>query len=201
MLSFDESLHKYTWHGNTVPSVTQILNVLGCYEGVPVDALAIASARGTAVHKATELYDMGVLDWATVDDEVLGYLEGYIKFIDDYKPEIISIEERMYHDKLGYAGTPDRFYVIKGSLACVDLKSSFKLMPATAPQTAAYVELKNQGLKSTDKIKKRYGLRLSKDGNYELKEYKSPTDFSLFISCLNVVRWKQEHNKNFDFLT
>jgi len=200
MLEFNEERHEYTWNGVIVPSVTQVLQVLGGYEGIPKMILRKAATRGTAVHKATELYDLGTLDWGTVSDEIFGYLEGWMKFMDDKKPELLSVEKLNYHEKLGFAGAMDRTMILDGKKSILDIKSSFKLMPATAPQTAAYLEMENQHIKkSADKFKKRYGLKLTKDGNYELKEYRGATDFSMFISSLNVLKWKVQHSK-YDFI-
>lgn len=200
MLEFDEKEHRYTWHGKPVPSVTQCLNVLGGYEGIPRHILAVAASRGTKVHKATEFYDLGVLDWSTVSDEIFPYLEAYMNFLDDKKPEIIEIEKRSYHEKLGFAGTMDRIYILDGVKCIVDLKSSVKLMPAVGPQLAAYLELENQHeKKKSEQIKKRFGLKLKADGSYELQEYKDLQDLNAFLSCLNVVKWKVKNSKNFDF--
>lgn len=200
MLEFDEAEHKYTWNGKLVPSVTQALQVLGGYEGIPKHVLKKAADRGTAVHLATELYDQGTLDWSTVSEEVFGYLEGWMQFLDDKKPELLEIEKKNFHPKLLYAGTMDRILVLDGVKSVLDIKSSFMLMPATAPQTAAYQEVENHYIKDrTEKIKKRYGLKLTPDGRYELKEYRKTTDLSTFKSCLNVLRWRVEHN-DYDFL-
>lgn len=69
-------------------------------------------------------------------------------------------------------------------------------MPSTGPQTAAYTAIHNANTPTkSDHIKKRYGLRLTKDGNYQLKEYKDAGDFNLFVSALNCWRWCQRHNQ------
>jgi len=192
MLEFDEAKHLYTWSGKPVPSVTQVLAVLGGYEGIPAEILRRAAERGTAVHRATEDYDKGTLNWGEVSDEVYGYLSAWQEFRDRVKPEILEIEGRDYHEKLGYAGTRDRIMILSGKLSVVDLKSSWKLMPATGPQTAAYAEQWNA--RNKDKIKKRYGLRLAADGKYELSEYKDAHDLNTFLSCLNVTKWKMKHH-------
>jgi hypothetical protein len=172
VLEFNEERHEYTWNGKRVPSVTQALQLLGGYEGIPMRVLEKAATRGTAVHKATELYDLGTLDWSTVSDEVFGYLEGWMKFLEVEKPEIIEVEKLNYHEKFMYAGAMDRTMILRGKKAILDIKSSFMLMPSCAPQTAAYLEMENQHIKAAkDKFKKRYGLRLTPDGDYELKEW------------------------------
>lgn len=196
MLEFNESTHTYTLNGVIVPSVTSVLSILGGYEGIPLQTLQRAAERGTAVHKATELSDLGTLDYSGLDDEVLGYLMGWHKFLDDKKPEIVTVEKQVFHPSLLYAGTFDRELVLDGHLSILDIKSSAKLMPATAPQTAAYAEAVNGHRKNkADQVKRRYGLRLTADGNYELKQYKDPSDMNVFLSCLIVFRWVETHNQ------
>ena len=195
MLEFNESTHTYTLNGVIVPSVTSVLSILNGYEGIPLQTLQRAAERGTAVHKATELSDLGELDYGSLDDEISGFLLGWHKFLDDKKPELVAVEKQVYHPSLRYAGTLDRELVLDGKLSVLDIKSSYKLMPATAPQTAAYAEASNAHRKAkSDHIKNRYGLRLTADGNYELQQYKDATDMNVFLSCLNVVRWLEKHN-------
>lgn len=190
MLEFIEETHTYLLDGVVIPSVTQILDILGGYEVIPKAVLQKAADRGTAVHKATELSDLGELDYSDLDDEILGYLMGWHKFLDDKKPELVAIEHRTHHDGFKYAGTLDRELILDGYLSVLDIKSSFRLMPTTAPQTAAYMEAVNWHRKSkSDHIKRRYGLRLTKDGQYELERYKDPADINIFMSALNCYRW------------
>jgi hypothetical protein len=201
ILTFDEPTHRYELDGVVLPSVTQILQVLGGYEGIPKHILDIAAARGTAIHRATELEDLGTLDYGSLDDELIPYLMAWQKFKDDTKPELIGIEVRGYHPLLKYAGGYDRTLVLgsgryKGTLSVLDLKSSWQMMPATAPQTAAYQEMINAHEKDkSNHVKQRLGLQLKRDGNYELHPYKDPADYNTFVSCLNVVRWKEKHQK------
>lgn len=193
-LVFDPVKHEYWLNGVKLPGVTGTLSILGGYEGIPKHILDAASERGTAVHKVTELSDQGTLDYSELDDELLGYLMGWHKFLDDKKPELITVEGMIHHPTLLYAGTFDRELILDGHLSILDIKSSFKLMPSTAPQTAAYAEAVNAHRKNkSDHAKRRYGLRLTKDGDYELKRYSDGTDFNIFISCLNVHRWIQKH--------
>ena len=60
--TFDPIEHIYRFDGQRVPSVTQILEPLIDYSGVPNGVLQYAADRGTAVHLATEFYDDGDLD-------------------------------------------------------------------------------------------------------------------------------------------
>ena len=194
-LIFRESDHTYWLGEKKLPGVTTILSILGGYEGVPKHLLERAARRGTAVHKMTELDDAGELDVGALSDEMIGYLSAWQDFKRIVRPEICDAEVQGHHAKLLYAGTRDRCLAIKGKLGILDIKSSYMLMPTTGPQTAAYAEIFNQGVARADQAKKRWGLRLAKDGSYELKEYTDAGDMTTFVSCLNLYRWAEKHNK------
>lgn len=204
-LTFDEPTHTYRLDGIVVPSVTSILKVLGGYEGIPQHILDKAAARGSAIHKATEFYDNDTLDWTSLDDELIDYVNAWGNFREDTGAEIIEIEQRTYHPALKVAGTPDRVLVLKkrlkglgpvGRLTLADIKSSWQMMPATGPQTAAYTEFRNAHVKAaSDKVKDRLGVQLKRDGTYEVHHYNDPSDWNTFVSCLNVTRWKEKYRK------
>ncbi len=192
LLTFDAASHTYRHDGQVVPSVTQVLQILPAYKGVPADVLAKAAARGTAVHKATEQYDDGSLDVAALDDELLPYLDAYEQFLHDHQPETIAVESRVWHPLLRYAGTEDREWLLAGVRCSVDLKTCVAMLPGIGPQTAAYMEAKNQGRPAADKIKRRYGLQLKKDGSYALHPYKDKGDFNIFVACLTLHRFQEK---------
>lgn len=195
-LIFKPEDHSYWLNGERLPGVTSTLKYISGYDKIPRHILDKAAERGTAVHLACELHDKGTLDYASLDDEILGYLMGYMAFLDDKKPEIIGIEQPIHHPTLLYAGTYDRELILDGHLSTLDLKSSWQMMPATGPQTAAYAEAQNAHRKSkSDHVKRRYGLKLKPDGTYELHQFKETTDWNTFLSCLNLVRWQQKHQK------
>jgi hypothetical protein len=197
--SFDPVAHVYTLDGKKLPGVTSILALLGGYEGIPERVLRKAADRGTAVHAVTEMDDAGTLDYGSLDDELTGYLMGWHRFKDEMKPEILDAEVPGYHSRMLYAGTRDRRLILHGKrgakLSILDIKSSYMLMPSTGPQTAAYAEIYNETAPKDEQAKNRYGLRLTKDGNYELHEYKDPGDFNVFVSALNCFRFVEKHNK------
>lgn len=192
-LEFHPRDHTYTKGGVLVPGVTTVLNILDTYAGIPAGVLEYAARLGTAVHKATELDDLGTLDEATVADEIWPYLLGYRAFRRDFELEQIDpsrVERRVFHAKAWYAGTLDRLLVIDGEISVVDIKSTRQLMPSTGPQTAAYLHAWNYRRQVDLKAKRRYALQVTDDGDYNLKEYKDAGDFGLFMACLALHNWK-----------
>jgi hypothetical protein len=189
-LTFNEEKHQYAFQGKPVPGVTTALQVLGGYAGIPKHILDNAARRGTAVHRATELYDDGTLDYSTLDDEIYPYLTAWEQFLHDKKPEIIEVETVVYHPKFGYAGTLDRGLILDGERGILDIKSCVEMQRSTGPQTAAYLAARNERIEDKKlHYKKRWGLQLKKDGTYEIHPYKDAGDLNVFLSCLTVYKF------------
>ncbi|APQ14697.1 hypothetical protein BJP27_24290 (plasmid) [Pseudomonas oryzihabitans] len=202
MLTFDEATHTYRLGDEELPSVTTILKPLSSYGDVPMPILEAAAERGTRVHRAVELLCQDRLDWTTVDDELIPYLEAWLAFCDAMRPEFIATEKRTYHPTAKYAGTLDLELVLHGKpkakLAVLDVKSCIQVMPTTGPQTAAYQHAENATRKkAADQIKERYALRLGRDGKFDLIPYAaSPVaDLNDFMACLRVLRFKQQNHR------
>lgn len=193
-LRFDAATHSYYIGNEKLPGVTSILSILGGYENVPKKLLEVASQRGTAVHTLTERDDDGTLDYASLSDELTGYLLGWQKFKDEKKPIMLDAEVPGYHPTLKFAGTRDRRIVIGKKVGILDIKSSYMLMPTTGPQTAAYKEIWNATAPKDEQVKHRWGLKLTKDGDYLLHEYTDALEWNTFVSCLNCYRFMQRHN-------
>ena len=195
-LTFDEMSHTYRWNDVVVPSVTQVLRFIDGMEHAPVDRVMVAGIRGTLVHKATEVYDKG--GTPTLVDETRPYFEAYLAFLSDYRNELgtkgqrwESIEERLIHPLLQYAGTADRVGVIYGERAVLDIKTSARLAPAVGAQLAGYRAALNERRVKKDRVIRRYALQLRRDGKYDLREYSDDQDMHIFRACLDIYRWRE----------
>ncbi len=192
-LVFNPEKHRYTLGGIVLPSVTQIIQEAGLVDlsHIPADVLRRASDFGTAVHKATELYDKNDLDEETLDPSLKGPLQAWIKFVIDLKFKIEEIEPLMYSRKYMFAGTPDRIGTILRDKALLDFKTGPTLPRSIALQTAGYTCMYNEARGNADRIKRRLAVQLLENGSYKIQEYKDKTDERVFLSCLNVVNWKR----------
>lgn len=188
MLEFEPVSHTYTLDGKRLPSVTQVLQIVGGYEGIPERVMEAARERGDAVHLATEFHDRGVLDAASIPAEIIGYFDAYLRFMDESQFVVTDIEQRVWSAKRGFAGTADRFGTMSKTSCVLDIKCTAQHMPAAALQTAAYqfAALESFGIVA----KARFSLLLKPDGHYSLKEHTDPSDLSVFLSCLQVHIWK-----------
>lgn len=196
MFEFDEPTHVYRLNGVVIPSVTTILRPLYDFRMIDPAILHAKAALGTAVHRACELLDNDDLDQETDEgkaglEPIAGYLAGYVKFKAEVRPVVLENESRLFHPVHRYAGTIDRRYTINRDLWDIDLKSTVAMSPLVGLQTAAYSELfKANG----DRRRPRRGaLQLFPDGKYKLWEFKDPSDIAVFLSLLNIHRFKERH--------
>jgi len=195
MIHFDEATHTYSLDGKKLPSVTEICGLLNNWGDINPAILMQAARRGTVVHEYCELVDYGVdEDGIECEPELAGYVIAYMRFLRDYKPLWECVEQKVYSDQFGFAGTLDRFGTIDGKPVLLDIKTSSsvgKLQKIIwACQLSAYVLL----LAKEGEDIRRWNLVLKRDGKYQLidaseseKKY-AFSGFSLFNTLLLI--WK-----------
>jgi hypothetical protein len=194
---FDQKSHIYHLNGKIIPSVTRILADTGIYDykGVPPEVMEAARLFGQACHRLTELYDLETLDMVTVNTPLIPYLTAWQKFRADFKVVIYPswIEKPICSYKYQFGTIPDRICSIGNKVTLVEVKSTATIQPAVGIQLAGQeiaVE-ENYG-----KVRQRIAVQLKSDGTYSIKEFKNPSDKSIFISALNLWRWREENLKN-----
>ena len=167
-IEFNEEKHIYTVDGKVYPSVTDICSPITAdhYGNINSAVLEMASRRGTAVHEATELIDLGTMP--EDDPEIDGYVNAYLDFLLDYSPHWEYIEYIGYHNEFGgYCGTVDRAGRVGSEYWVMDIKTTAspnkEQYIATCCQTEAYALMIDK-----DCICKRKILYLRKDGSYRL---------------------------------
>lgn len=198
MIQFDPASHSYTLEGRCLPNVTSIMEPLCEYTRIPRHVLDAAAMRGQHVHRACELYLWGLLDERSLDEEYIPYLEAFKRFLSETGFVAESIEERVYHKTLLYAGTMDLGGVLPGrgrkgdKRALIDIKTTFKLMASVGPQTAAYADAWASHRPKEQHFEERYGLQLKKDGTYKLQPFKSLNDSNVFRSCLAIYNFMNQ---------
>lgn len=194
MLTFDADKHEYKWDGVVVPSVTQILRPLADFSAIPPDVLETARQRGVAVHAAVALEIAEDLDWHSLDEAIVGYVEAWCAFRDNmhlHGADFGHIETPVYCLAYGYAGTPDLTAFIDGEWAVIDIKTAANVRPEWALQTAAYRAALNGKTKTLERmVKNRYSLRLAADGSYRLDQHKDKSDFAVFLAALTMHKWR-----------
>lgn len=168
-LLFFEQDHKYILDGEELPSVSELCRFISreIYADVAQWRLDQAKERGTSVHKACEVLDkFGSVD---VDNGILPYVQAYLCFRKEHNVEWQKIEFTAQHPSDHYAGTIDRFGTLDGSMALLDIKTSYAIH---TPLCAAQLNLYRRMLEANGmKVDKLHILHLKKDGTYKLKEF------------------------------
>lgn len=190
MVTFDEPSHTYQVNGKHVPSVTQVLSVLSDFSKVPWQVMERARERGQLVHEAGELLIRDELDWSSIDSEIQAYLVGLRKFLKDTAITILSTEQVVCDPSMGYAGTLDAIGYWRRGRALFDWKTSLALPSTVGPQLSAYAHALK--VSTGEDIRRRYCVRLS-PGDYRIDKCADPVDWSTFVSCLNIHKFKERH--------
>jgi hypothetical protein len=188
---FDKDTHTYTLDGRRLPSVTQVLSPLEDYSMVPRDVLEAAREFGQHVHEACHLFDCGELDWLNLDPALTPYVEGWRNFILDSGAVVIASEFQVWHDQMGYAGSPDKLLAWGGRTVLPDIKATAVVPRTVGAQTAAYAKAYQR--MHGGKEPGRYCIHLTGDGKYKTHPRRDAADWSLFVSALNIHRFKEQH--------
>jgi hypothetical protein len=95
-----------------------------------------AAVRGTDVHALAEQIIHG--NEVEVPEHLLGYVEGYTRWLDQFKAEPIVTEVPVANRAHWWAGKPDAVVRLGGETWLLDWKTSSGVYGETALQTAAY---------------------------------------------------------------
>jgi hypothetical protein len=189
-LQLDESTHTY-WIGkrkfDSVSRILQELHLCNDYTGIS----SFYAERGTAVHKAVEFVDKGTLDDATVDPAIGGYVQAYRRFLRESGYVPMYWEVALHHEQLGFAGSIDKGGKLKDKFGIIDIKTSSSVDPAVDAQLCGYNVLWNENHPELP-VEFKYALQLKPDGTYNLITKYSATSVDLWLSIMDVYRWKQK---------
>lgn len=131
----NQSLTDEEFFSDKNPGVTTVLgNVLGKdeFKDIPEAILKAAGERGSAVHSYIEhfiLYN----EWPPIELAYQIYIDYFIEWYEEYKPEFISAEQKLINNKDGYKGIIDTvfYYIDKDTnnkiLCMCDWKTSSNL--------------------------------------------------------------------------
>jgi len=97
-----------------------------------------AAARGTTIHRFAQQLAAG--DEIQAPEEILGHIDAYLKFTEDWRPVEQLVEVPIFNRTLRYAGTLDLVAdLADGNRWLLDLKTAGSgIWPETAIQLSAY---------------------------------------------------------------
>jgi len=206
-VALDERTHVYTHRdGHRLPGVTTILGSvppwLGRFDRAQAEAVDYKRERGEQIHRATQYFDEGVLDEASVDPTVAPGLRAWQRFRTEKRFEPLEIETLVWHPIYGYAGKLDRIGLADTErgrgLVLGDIKTGDASM--AGPQTAAYLEawvgLIRAGLTPqppwfTPAVD-RWTIQLHADGHYTLTPHRSRRDFRVFLAAFELYTYARQ---------
>lgn len=176
--------HEYFLGDRRLWSVTEVIKKCGLmYEGGTEEDLQ----RGLAVDKCCELLALGKLDWAEVDERILGYVLSYQEFLNHTDWIARAVKQRLYDERLGFAGEFDVSFENRWLIDLKAPRSGQGKQKWHKLQTAAYAYLSGPSRRGT--------LYLQPDGSIgsldEHRDYRE--DWSGFLACLNFLRTKEKY--------
>lgn len=186
----DLDSHVYTRSGTKLPGVSEVLKPLVDFSRVPPALLKFACDRGSAVHRAVELYHApDGLDISTLDDEVRPRFDAYLKFLEFTRFTPHLSEYIVHHPVLNYAGKLDLFGGFPdGRTALIDIKTG-SVEPVAGYQLAAYLGALVCEFPAAV-MAQRYALWLG-ENEYNLVPFTSARDWAMFQSHL--IIWKSNN--------
>jgi len=174
-----------------------------------------AANTGTLIHKWIENFIVNANVDMPEDEKILEGVLSFLKWKEENKVEFIEAEKIVYSKKYDYVGTFDIKAKVNGKLCLIDIKTSNGIYEEVKLQTAAYVKADEE--ENNIKYDGRYVLRISKESEAEYiqrmekkKKIEYPkytsfefiyldeekdfleNDFKAFISCVNLVQWKNK---------
>lgn len=193
-ITFREEDHQYWIDGENVPSVTQVVEQLHNFDGTNPEVMARAAARGTLIHKACELFALGVLDWDSVDESIMPEVKAFARWWKQSGFRPLLVESIIGSKRFRFACRLDFFGIWKTGLALVDLKTGGEY-PAYAVQTAgqeiALWESLGLNVYGTTPIE-RYCLYLKGDKARPVRHENSRDHFT-FLSALTCSHFRREN--------
>ena len=199
MLTYIDEGHKYYWDGLNVPGVNEILLASGIssFDHIPAHKREAGMHFGKVIHSVCELHDKDDLDldWVIENDlnteyKVRPYLKGWIKFVRESGCKIISIEQKLYSKKRGFAGRHDRVIILNSLYTLLDIKTYVDSKGGTDLQLAGYEILWNENYPA-ERIKNRVAVHLT-PVDYQIIPYRNKSDRNDFLLALQMYNLRKK---------
>jgi hypothetical protein len=172
---FIATTHEYVDpHGVVLPHITGLLEQAGLVDDRWFTDES--SVRGTAVHRLTADYDLGLMNVKSCVSVHKPYLLAHVKLMAILRPTWLHVEEPMMHPHYRFCGRTDRVAVLHGQRGVFEIKSG---APARAHQiqTAlqAILDSAESGLPPDAEV--RYCAYYNPNGKLKLVQHIDRRDF------------------------
>ena len=180
--SYDDDAHVYRLGPKIIPGSTDILKDAG-FQYPPGNM-----EMGRAVHMATQFDDEGVLDPATVTDDVFGYLEAWRVFRRDTGFESDRIEEPNVNVALAFGAVLDR----EGCWHRGKRRVLVELKKYSPPYfTGLQLALQDLTLPAVTLPRDRIAVQLNADAPYAIHEYNDRNERNLALALVSLYWFKR----------
>lgn len=191
-LVFDPIQHAYAYGGVPQIGVSRVLELNGIVDKAWFTDYA--RDRGEHAHRAIELLDRNDLDEATLDPQLRPYVDAWAQFCADADCQWSHIEVPLCDPARGFAGKPDRIGLVFGEPAIADAKTGAHFVYHELQVRGGYARLAEAcDIVPSARRVKCYGVYLTSDGKYSLREFKDPTALAVFDAARLVAQWKLAH--------
>lgn len=193
-VQFNAERHRYTLRGKTLPGVTSIQSALGFNKGAEFFR-PIHRQRGTAVHRASELYFRGRLDADRTAPAILNYIDSLDIWVEQSGFRPILIEQVVHYYDL-FSGTLDLYgWTPADGMIIVDLKSGVE-DEKHHMQTAGYAVGLTYVSKGVLPVNRRLCLYLNRDGGKPTPKWakdRNGHDGNTWLSMVQTYHWGVQH--------
>ena len=154
---------------------------------------------GSVIHAAAEAFSKGE-EYKAISPIAQSYVNGFKKFVTDYKPKFLKTECPVFSRTHGYAGTLDSLVRIGRTTWVLDTKTGNRVYPEVALQLAAYAHAEFVGVDGRTEeplplIKKGAVLHLSPNDYQFIPTRIDEEVFDAFLSVKDVFHWDYELSK------
>jgi hypothetical protein len=191
---FNEQDHSYTVGRREYPSVTRVMKAAGLISKWYQQGEA--QLRGDAVHKAFRLICEGRYKEDGTHPAIVPFARGLQGFVEKMEYKTLAPPEPLHlvSVKMGYAGTPDDWGVVKtGEIWLPDVKSGANLPATVGVQLVAYKRLLREKYPDLD-IKSLRCVHIDAAGKCVWPSYDEPRWESAWVSALSLYNLRKEHN-------
>ena len=192
------------WQPGKVYDEVQIKNLLEEARKAHTQIKNEAADIGSMIHQWVSDYVKAISEKKTppkrpINKEMKAAIDGFFKWAKKSQLKIIKSEQKLYHDKWGYAGTLDLEGIVEGKRTVIDLKTGNRLYPEAFLQAAAYLKAREQ---ETGKkypggvIIVRLSKKVEEAGKVIIEPFEVEKDeevelhFKAFLNCLSLYRWQ-----------
>lgn len=106
---YNEETRQHTLNDKHIPSVSDVIEPLTDFSGIPEDVLARKCELGIQFHEATRLYLLNDLHFDSLDPYLIKPMDAFVEFwrYKKFPLKGFVIEKPIHHKTLKYCGKPD----------------------------------------------------------------------------------------------